>query len=191
MTFFNNITRNLNMHLSMFIILTILLIIACWQDYLEFRIKNKLVITGALLGIALNTFLTAETGFVSGLIGLGLGLLLLLPLYLLRIMGAGDVKLLAMVGAFVGQQAIFEVFLYTLIVGGFLALIFSLWQGTLRKIIDNAVLICLLVLSTQKSEIVKGNFSFAVDASQSAGKLPYALAITIGTGVALALQYLQ
>ena len=178
------------MHLSLLIILSILLMIACWQDYREFRIKNKLVVTGAILGIALNTFFATETGFLNALAGLGLGLLLLLPFYLLRIMGAGDVKLLAMVGAFVGQQAIFEVFLYTLIAGGFLALFFSLWQGALRKMIDNVVLMCLLALSAKKSEILGGNFSFAVEASASAGKLPYALAITTGTGVALALQYL-
>lgn len=179
------------MYLPMLIILSILLMLACWQDYHNFRIKNKLVITGALLGIALNTSLSAEMGFLDSLTGLSLGLLLLLPLYLLRIMGAGDVKLLAMVGAFVGQDDIFWVFLYTLIAGGLLALIFSLWQGALRRMLDNITLTCLLALSTPKSEWFKGNSSFSVDASQSAGKLPYALAITVGTGFYLALKHLQ
>ncbi len=179
------------MYLPMLIILSILLMLACWQDYHNFRIKNKLVITGALLGIALNTSLSAEMGFLDSLTGLSLGLLLLLPLYLLRIMGAGDVKLLAMVGAFVGQDDIFWVFLYTLIAGGLLALIFSLWQGALRRMLDNITLTCLLALSTPKSEWFKGNSSFSVDASQSAGKLPYALAITVGTGFFLILKHLQ
>ncbi|MDE2389309.1 MAG: prepilin peptidase, partial [Betaproteobacteria bacterium] len=90
------------MYLPMLIILSILLMTACWQDFHDYRIKNNLIITGTIFGVALNTFLFPETGFLDSAAGLGLGLLLLLPLYLLRVMGAGDVKLLAMVGAFVG-----------------------------------------------------------------------------------------
>ncbi|PXW89746.1 prepilin peptidase CpaA [Nitrosomonas sp. Nm84] len=168
-----------------------MLLIACWQDFHDYRIKNKLFILGALLGIALNTFFSLETGFLDSVIGLSFGLLLLLPLYLLRIMGAGDVKLMAMVGAFVGQSDILWVVLYTLIAGGLLALIFSLWQGALRRLIDNVALMFLLVLSTPKSELLKGSSSFSVEASQSVGKLPYAIAITTGTGVFLALKHLQ
>lgn len=179
------------MFITMLMILSVLLMIACWQDFHEYRIKNNLIVTGTVFGIVLNTFLFAETGFLDSLTGLGFGLLLLLPLYLLRIMGAGDVKLLAMVGAFVGQDDIFGVFLYTLIAGGLLALIFSLWQVALRRMLDNITLTCLLALSTPKSEWFKGNSSFAVDASQSAGKLPYALAITVGTGFFLILKHLQ
>lgn len=179
------------MFLPMLIILSVLLMIACWQDFHEYRIKNNLIVAGTVLGIVLNTFMFAETGLLDSLTGLGFGLLLLLPLHLLRIMGAGDVKLLAMVGAFVGQDDIFWVFLYTLIAGGLLALIFSLWQGTLRKMIDNITLTCLLALSTPKSAWLKGNSSFSVDALQSAGKLPYALAITVGTGFYLTLKHLQ
>ena len=179
------------MFLPMFIILAVLLMIACWQDCHEYRIKNNLIITGTVFGIVLNTFLFAETGFLDSLIGLGFGLILLLPFYLLRIMGAGDVKLLAMIGAFVGQNDILWVFLYTLVAGGLLALIFSLWRGALRRMIDNVILTCLLVLSDSKSEWFKGNSSFSVEAPQSAGKLPYAIAITTGTGFFLALKQFQ
>ena len=179
------------MFLPMFIILVVLLLIACWQDFHDYRINNRLILAGAILGIALNTYLSTEAGFLDSLIGFGFGLLLLLPFYLLRIMGAGDVKLLAMIGAFVGQNDILWVFLYTLVAGGLLALIFSLWHGALRRIIDNVFLICLLALSTSKSEWFKGDSSFSVEASQSAGKLPYAIAITTGTGFFLALKHFQ
>lgn len=179
------------MFLPMFIILAVLLMIACWQDFHDYRIKNNLIVTGTVLGIALNTFLFAETGFLDSLIGLGFGLLLLLPFYLLRIMGAGDAKLLAMIGVFVGQNDILWVFLYTLVAGGLLALVFSLWRGKLRRMIDNVILSCLLVLSTSKSECFKDNSSFSAEASQSAGKLPYAIAITAGTGFFLAMKHFQ
>ncbi|TXI41423.1 MAG: prepilin peptidase [Nitrosomonas sp.] len=179
------------MYLPILMILSILLLIACWQDYHDYRINNKLILTGALLGISLNTFLFTQTGFLDSLAGLGLGLLLLLPLYLLRVMGAGDVKLLAMTGAFVGQNDIFGVFLYTLIAGGLLALMVLLRRGFLRRIIDNAILMCLLALSTPKSEWLKGNSSFSIGATGSSRKLPYAFAITTGAGFFLMQKHLQ
>lgn len=178
------------MHLLTISILMSMLFIACWQDFHNYRINNKLILIGALLGVVLNTFLSAETGLIDSTAGLGLGLLLLLPLYLLRFMGAGDVKLLAMTGAFVGSHDIFWVFLYTLIAGGLLALVVSVRHGVLRRMIDNVILMCLLALSTPKSELLKGNFSFSTDAPESAGKLPYAFAITVGAGFYLTLKHL-
>lgn len=179
------------MFLPMFIILAVLMMIACWQDFHDYRINNKLILVGAISGVALNTYLSAEAGFLDSLIGFSFGLLLLLPFYLIRIMGAGDVKLLAMVGTFVGQSDISWVFLYTLIAGGLLAMVFSLWYGALRRMIDNVTLMCLSALSIQKSELLKGSSSFSVEASQSVGKLPYAFAITVGTGFFLILKHLQ
>lgn len=179
------------MYLPMLMILSILLLVACWQDYHDYRINNKLILAGALLGISLNTFLFAQTGFLDSVTGLGFGLLLLLPLYLLRVMGAGDVKLLAIVGAFVGQNDIFWVFLYTLIAGGLLALMVLLRRGFLCGIIDNVILMCLLALSTPKSEWLKSNSSLSIGAGESAGKLPYAFAITVGTGFFLMYKHLQ
>lgn len=179
------------MYFSMLMILSTLLVIACWQDFHDYRIKNKLILTGALLGISLNTFLFAEIGFQDSATGLGLGLLLLLPFYLLRVMGAGDVKLLAMTGAFVGPHDIFWVFLYTLIAGGLLALMVSLRHGVLRGMLDNVILMCLLALSAPKSEWLKSNSSFSIDTAESAGKLPYAFAITAGTGLFLLQKYMQ
>ena len=119
------------------------------------------------------------------LIRWGIGLLLLLPLYLLRMMGAGDVKLMAMIGAFLGPNDIFGVFLSTLIVGGVLALIVSWRQGVLCKLIDNLTLMFLLALSVNKSKPLRGNLSLVGDAPDSVGKLPYAIAIAAGTMIFL------
>ncbi|HBI68974.1 MAG TPA: hypothetical protein DDZ22_08115, partial [Massilia sp.] len=70
--------------------------------------------------------------------GLGLGLAFLLPMYALRLIGAGDVKLLAMVGAFVGAGQILSIALIALIAGGVLALLVAAWQGSLRRVLGNA-----------------------------------------------------
>ena len=64
-------------------------------------------------------------GLLGALAGLGVGLVVLLPVYALRVMGAGDVKLMAMVGAIVGLPDILQAVLYSLIVGGVAAVAFA------------------------------------------------------------------
>ena len=87
-------------------LLTGLLLIAAVSDYRTRRIPNELVLAGAAAGLLGNTLFSTLPldGFVTALQGLATGLAAFLPLYLLRLMGAGDVKLMAMVGAFLGLQ---------------------------------------------------------------------------------------
>ncbi|MBA3755808.1 MAG: prepilin peptidase [Nitrosomonas sp.] len=179
------------MHLLTINVLLLLLSVAAWQDYRSYRISNTHVFSGALLGVLLNTFLPVGIGILESLMGWGIGLLLLLPLYLLRMMGAGDVKLMAMIGAFVGPNDIFWVFLSTLIAGGVLALVVSWRQGVLRRLMDNLTLMFLLPLSVNKSKPLKGNLSVLEEAPDSVGKLPYGIAIAVGTVTFLAINHLK
>ncbi|WP_258039217.1 A24 family peptidase [Nitrosomonas ureae] len=167
----------------------LLLSVAAWQDFRSYRISNTLVFSGALLGVLLNTFLPVGIGFTESLMGWGIGLLLLLPLYLLRMMGAGDVKLMAMVGAFVGTNDIISVFLYTLIAGGIIALVVALQRGVLRRLMDNFIFMFLSVLSVNKSKPSKDNLSVLEEAPDSVGKLPYGIAIAVGTITSLAINH--
>ncbi len=75
---------------------------------------------------AAGPWLAALTHWFTGLLA---GFFLLLPLYLLRGMAAGDVKLMAMVGAFLGPQAALHVALLTYLFGAPLALATLLWHG--------------------------------------------------------------
>ena len=176
------------MHLLIISTLLTIIFIAAWQDVNSYRISNILVFSGALLAILINIFLPSGIGFTESILGWGIGLLLLLPLYLFRMMGAGDVKLMAMIGAFVGPNDIFSVFLCTLIVGGVLALIVSWRQGVLRKLLDNLTLMFLLALSTNKPKPLRGNLSLVEEAPVFVGKLPYATAIAAGTMIFLVLK---
>ena len=97
------------------------LAVAVVIDLRSRRIPNLLTATMALLGLGL-----AATGF-SGLTlaasvgGMVLGLLLMLPGHLLGATGAGDVKLMAAVGAILGPGLVIPAFLFTCIAGGVLA----------------------------------------------------------------------
>ena len=155
---------------------------AVWHDVRARRIPNAVVFPGALAGLALHALLPAGAGLFgtpagglglfSALGGLGLGLAVLLPMYALRLMGAGDVKLLAMVGAFVGAGQILAVSLVTLAAGGILALAFAAAQGKLRSLLGNA---WQMMVFTGMSGLTGRPLVAAPSAAS--GRLPYAVAI--------------
>ncbi|HEX9143437.1 MAG TPA: A24 family peptidase, partial [Candidatus Binatia bacterium] len=97
-------------------VLCILLFLAVLHDVRTRRIPNRLVFPGAVIGLALNTILPPGTGFfaepsgavgfLASLGGAGIGVAILLPMYAFGALGAGDVKLMAMVGAFLGPEQI-------------------------------------------------------------------------------------
>src|ERR1700693_5314497 len=75
-------------------------------DWRSRKIPNWLTVSGILAGIILRTTLGGWPGAKSSLEGAGLALGLLLPLVLLRALGAGDWKLMGAVGALMGWRAI-------------------------------------------------------------------------------------
>ncbi len=81
------------------VLLLLLVIPAALYDSRQRRVPNWLALAGLLLGIGLNSFLYESTGLLTSLKGLGVAFLIYFPLYLLRAMGAGDVKLMAAIGA--------------------------------------------------------------------------------------------
>lgn len=167
--------------------LCVLLALAVWHDVRSRRIPNRLVLLGALAGLALHTILPAGAGlfnepfgglgFLTSLAGLGVGLAILLPMYVLRAMGAGDVKLMAMVGAFLGPQAIIGAALLSMLAGGLLALAVALWTGMFVKVLMNIYHLLLQVFVRTLADA-----SVGINTSvMSTGKLAYAIAITTGT----------
>ncbi|MDP1678897.1 MAG: prepilin peptidase [Candidatus Nitrotoga sp.] len=171
--------------------LSLLLLIAAYQDCKSYHIRNELVITGTLLGIILNSAIPGGLEFLELLIGWSIGLLLLLPLYSFRIMGAGDVKLMSMIGVFVGPEDIFGVFLSTLIAGGVLALIISLHKGMLRKLIDNLFCILKRIIWINNAKLPQSNLPPSEINIHSISKLPYAVAIATGTTIFLVINYIN
>jgi prepilin peptidase CpaA len=156
------------------------------HDSLSRRIPNGLVLTGMALGLFFQTFAPDGKGLFSGGHGLGLeGALLgaltafamFFPLYLLRIMGAGDVKLLAMIGVWMGPAGAAWTTLWTMLAGGALSIAAALWSGALRQVVVNLHIMAATrsLLPVQAARDPHG------DAAPTAtGRLPYALAIAAG-----------
>lgn len=175
------------MALGALAILGILLLVAAWTDLRRQRIPNVLILTGTLLALLLHTLLPAGDGFLSALPG-GLGLmgplkgfsfalLALLPFYVLRAMGAGDVKLLAMVGAFLGPVDVWWAVFFTLLAGGALTLAVALYRGVLGSMLQNLRLMFWSFIFAIGSK----DIALSAPAFVSASPLPYGVAIATGT----------
>jgi prepilin peptidase CpaA len=169
--------------------LILLLIGAAISDYRSHRIPNWLVLAGMLFGVIYNTVFphSPRDNMLFPLAGLGLGFLLFLPLYLIRVMGAGDVKLMAMVGAFLGPGDTFYAMLASMVAGGALAIGFVLAKGVATRMLRN---IGTLFQMGFLSVIAGTAPNLQIEAGQTAGKLPYGVAIAAGTIAYLVLHQL-
>lgn len=158
-------------------VLTVFLLAAVWTDLANRKIPNRLVYSGLGVAIVCQTMLPSGMGLWVSLQGMGLGLAMFLPMYFLRAMGAGDVKLMAMVGAFVGPQLIIGATLATLVAGGIMAVIATLWKKEFWKLIENLKVMFL----GSMTRFAAGQLPLPEQPVASVGKLPYALAIAAGT----------
>lgn len=164
-------------------VLAILLVTAAMIDLRTFRIPNWLTGSGVLLGLAFNTIGgRGLDGLLGALGGMGTGLAILLPFYLLRVMGAGDVKLMAMVGAFLGLPQILPAILFSLIAGGVAAVVFVVakrriarFRGNLKHLVQGATL-----------SVIAGVPLTGLAPGASVGQLPYGVSISAGTILYLA-----
>ncbi len=109
------------MHLT-WVTLAAVLGIAVWSDVRTYRIPNWLIWGGALAAICSHLVSPgAGARLESGAVGLWIGLIALLPAYALGAAGAGDVKLLALVGIFLGPLHVVQVALMAHLIGGLMA----------------------------------------------------------------------
>jgi prepilin peptidase CpaA len=160
------------------IVLVALVVVAAIYDFRFRRIPNWLNLSGVVVGLGLNTFLFAQDGLLNASAGLLLSLAVYIPLYLLRAMGAGDVKLMSAVGAIAGPRYWILIFIYTAIAGGVLAMAMALRKRRLQETLFNVV-----VLANDLSHFRSPADSHAaLDVRNSrAATMPHALAIAAGS----------
>lgn len=116
------------------ILLTVLIVVAAIFDIRYRRIPNWLTLSGVVTGVALNSFLyQGLPGLKLSLAGLGVAFGSYMLLYLVRGMGAGDVKLMAAIGAMVGFRDWFGIFLVTALIGGVAGIALVAARGRLLR----------------------------------------------------------
>ncbi len=163
------------------LLLFVLLGVAVATDLKSRRIPNLLLLPALSLALMLHAIDAGLAGLVTAAGGLALGLAMLLPLYAVGGMGAGDVKLLGVIGSFLGPGGAVVAGLTTMIAGAVLGIVFLLWQR------------CWPALGTQIAQFSSAhNIAAATppifQPAQTGSRksyIPYAPAIAAGTIVAL------
>lgn len=92
--------------------------VATFTDLRARRIPNALSLGGAALGVLANATAFGSTGVLLAVLGWVLCLVCFLPFYVTGGMAAGDVKLMATVGAFLGPLSGFVACAVALMAGG-------------------------------------------------------------------------
>jgi len=101
------------------------------------RIPNVLTFGAAGVALLYHAWTSGLNGVGQSVAGWGVGIALFLPMFLLRGMGGGDVKLLGAVGAWLGPAGALWSGFYSVMAGGVLALVVGAWHGYLGKAFRN------------------------------------------------------
>ncbi|MDO8268529.1 MAG: prepilin peptidase [Moraxellaceae bacterium] len=109
---------------TMFFLLAVIVLPAAWIDFRQRRIPNELCLAGILLGVMYHLLTAGVSGAGFSLLSFLLAFAAGFPLWLLGWMGAGDVKLVAAVGAIVGMKLVLPVLAGVAIAGGAVALVY-------------------------------------------------------------------
>jgi len=152
----------------------LLLAAAAVSDVWRRRIPNEVCAAIVVLGVTMNTLIGSVDGLVSSMVGMLIGFAALIPFYAMRRMGAGDVKLLAACGAYLGAGGIANGTCLAFFAGGVFAL---------------------MVLAVQRLTMYFPRlYSVIPQAQVSSGlkiELPYGLAIALGAMLATGVTVIQ
>ena len=122
---------------ALWLVATLFALAAGCTDWRWRRIPNWLTVPGAVLGLALNVGVAGWPGARSSLLGLGLGLVLLLPFVLIRSLGAGDWKLAGALGAFFGPDRLLAVLFGAILIAGMMAVVLVIWKKRVGRTLRN------------------------------------------------------
>ena len=145
-------------------------------DWRSRRIPNWLTVPSFFLGIILHAVLGGWRGTLFAVEGAGLALGLLLVPVLMRLLGAGDWKLMGAVGAFTGPVMFLFVLLASVLISGVIAVIHMFQMRRVKETLRN-----MLVLVRGFAAFgIKPNPRVSLDNPGSL-KLPYGVAVAAAT----------
>lgn len=158
------------------VLLLLVLALAVRADTLDHRIPNELVAAGTVAGLLLATVNAGPAGALHATAGLLVGGAMLLPFYLLRGLGAGDVKLMAVVGTYLGPSDAMLAAAISLVAGAAL----GLSVVVLRLLPAGSAVRSVTDATNTATDAVRPRYSAVAQE-----RFPYAVAIATGAGVML------
>jgi prepilin peptidase CpaA len=159
-------------------LVSITLVVAALIDGYKLKVPNWLTFPMIISGWIASTIFFGWAGLGCSLMGTAVGLGLLLPAYAIGGMGAGDVKLLAGVGAWVGVSNTFWAFAVSVVVGAIIAMAMVIYRRAWRHHQNQFLGILTEIL------VVRDPNQLATMAAQRKSSmllLPYGIPIAIGS----------
>ena len=150
-------------------------VIACITDLRARRIPKVLTFGAAAVGFSYQFWSQGTSGALHSAGGWLLGVAVFLPLFLLRGMGGGDVKLVGALGAWLGVRDVFWVALYAALAGGVMAVVVALWHRRLQRSASSV----LMLLWYWRTQGLRPLPALTLEAVQGP-RLAYALPILAG-----------
>ena len=160
--------------------LVLLLGTAAACDLAAARISNRLTVSAALVGLGFSAA-PHGNGFWDALGGGMLGFGVFFPLYAWRALGAGDVKLMAAAGTFLGVTATLTAAVYALALGGLVAALYA-WKN---RVAMQAFRSLRVFFYSGVSRLAAGSLPRADEVPISGVRAPYAIAIAGGVALQL------
>ncbi|HBO43352.1 MAG TPA: prepilin peptidase [Planctomycetaceae bacterium] len=160
------------------ILVSLILIVAAIIDGWKLKVPNWITFPMVISGWAFSTYMFGWEGLLSSLIGTAVGLGLLLPLYAIGGMGAGDVKLLAGVGAWVWGWITLFAFCFSAVIGGLIAVGMVLYQKRAQHHVGQFWAILTEIWVVRDPNQLS---AMAAERKSSMLLLPYGIPIAIGT----------
>lgn len=155
-------------------------VFSCVLDLRTRRIPNSVTFGGAALGFVYGLVAQGPSGLLQAAFGWLAGLVMFLPFFALGGLGAGDVKLLACLGAWLGPSMAMWTALYTALAGGVMAVILALSAGYLNIALMNVM----RLINHFRENGVRPHPDLTLS-GHTGPRLPYALPITAGTLAAI------
>lgn len=159
------------------------ILLASWIDYAQRRVPNWL--NGALIlaGFAAQCAFRGAAGLESGFGGMLVGFGLLIVPWMIHGMGAGDVKLMAAIGVWIGPLLTLYSFVLGALIGGIAAVAMILSTGRLRMACVN---LSVILSKCSSGQTMFSEFGSAKSFGNSSQLLPYGVPLTAGTLLVLA-----
>jgi prepilin peptidase CpaA len=156
----------------------VFLFLAVEYDVRSLRIPNWLTGGGIAAALVLALATRGAVGLGYALVGAGVALVALFVPFLLRWLGAGDVKAMMVLGALWGHELVLPTLFWMLIAGGVLAIALLIARGELRDLCIRWARSAWITLSSGRP-----TFFAAAPGSAAGGGLPFAVAIGIGASI--------
>ena len=161
---------------------------ASWIDYKERRVPNWLNAALLSAGVVAQTCFFGWTGLGTACLGALVGFGLLILPWAINGMGAGDVNLMAAIGAWFGPQLTLVSFVVGALIGGVVACIMILAAGKLHHAYAN---LCTIMVKMSNRKTVFSEFGSAHSFGETSSLLPYGVPLTAGSLAVLFCTYFQ